>query len=211
MSARPLASIALVVALAAAACGDDDDDGERSANDVYFGALETRPAAGGEPGLEVVRVEPNSPASSSGLQRGDVITTVDGEATVEAGELSSLLAELSETRDAGEKVEIAARRGSRPRIFTVRLAANVYVGAQLLAPPKGEAGARVGGVPGGTPADGAGLRRDDLITAVDGRPISGSNQFIQELAGYAPGDEIELTLSRASEELTVSLTLEPRG
>jgi S1-C subfamily serine protease len=205
-SVTRLAAFTLVaVALLAAACGDDDD-GAATVDDVYVGALETRLAVE-EEGLEVVRVEDNSPVSSSGLARGDVITAVDGERMEDPDELDALLAELAQTHDAGDKVVIAASGEE----FTVRLAANIYLGAQLLAPVGGDRGARVGGVPGGTPADAAGLQRDDLITAVDGDPVSSSNQLIQALAEHQPDDEVELTVSRGAEELTVPVTLQPRG
>jgi S1-C subfamily serine protease len=178
--------------------------------DIYFGQFQATTATAGKPGVVVLKVEANSPLSASGLQRGDVITAVDGAPMTAANELSEFFDQLPETRDAGDKVEITLTRGSRELTVTVRLAANVYIGAQLLASTAGEQGARVGAVPAGTPAAAAGLRRDDLITALDGAPVAGSNQLIQALATHQPGDEVEISVTRGSRQLTLSATLAKR-
>jgi S1-C subfamily serine protease len=216
--------VALAVALVTASCGGHDNGASSTTEsdvatqahqgsgpgDIYFGQLQAVPATAGKPGVVVLKVEPNSPLSASGLQRADVITAIDGQPMTTPDDLRAFFDQLPEIRDAGGKVEITLTRESRDLTVTVRLAANVYLGAQLLASSGGEPGARVGAVPAGTPAAAAGLQRDDLITALDGTPVAGSNQLIQALATHGPGDEVEIAVSRGSRQLTLSATLVKR-
>ncbi len=78
-----------------------------------------------------------------------------------------------------------------------------------------EAGAVVIDVKPGTPAARAGLRGSDfrqterlgdIITAVDGRPVTGEN-LAAVILSYRPGDEVELTVYRDGSPLTIRVTL----
>jgi putative serine protease PepD len=59
----------------------------------------------------------------------------------------------------------------------------------------------------GSPADTAGLQEGDVITRVEGNLISDSTALIVAIRANAPGDEIELTVLRNGQTLTVPLTL----
>jgi len=50
------------------------------------------------------------------------------------------------------------------------------------------------------PADAAGLRRGDLIAAIEGDPIEGPQDLVGAIAGHAPGDQVTLTVLRPNEE-----------
>ncbi|MFN7964744.1 MAG: Do family serine endopeptidase [Acidobacteriota bacterium] len=76
--------------------------------------------------------------------------------------------------------------------------------------PGGISGALVGGVTKQTPADAAGLEQGDIIMAVDGRQIRSSNELVNVVSGYKPGDKIKLTLWRDGAEKSVSVTLTER-
>jgi putative serine protease PepD len=62
--------------------------------------------------------------------------------------------------------------------------------------------------PGG-PADKAGLQPGDVITAIDGKPVSDSNELIVQIRSKVPGDAVELTYLPGGErpERTVKVTL----
>ena len=62
-------------------------------------------------------------------------------------------------------------------------------------------------VPGG-PADQAGLRKGDVITAIDGAEIKGVSDLRAKIAEHSVGDKIELTVQRGNQERKASLTLE---
>ncbi len=61
-------------------------------------------------------------------------------------------------------------------------------------------------VPGG-PADKAGLKPGDIITAFDGKPIAGTDELIVAIRAMAPGDTVQITYTRAGQSRTTSLTL----
>ena len=83
-------------------------------------------------------------------------------------------------------------------------------------------GARIGtvtgadGAPGGAavitvtpggPADRAGLRAGDVIHQLGQAPIPDSGTLLQELAAGHPGQQVEVTITRAGQARTVSVTL----
>jgi serine protease Do len=66
-------------------------------------------------------------------------------------------------------------------------------------------GALVARVFSGSPAQSAGLRAGDVITAVDGRSVDSREAFSTATATLAPGQPIELTLSREGSSRKVQL------
>ncbi|WP_082096585.1 S1C family serine protease [Demequina gelatinilytica] len=64
-----------------------------------------------------------------------------------------------------------------------------------------------GGVVAGGPADEAGIEPGDIITAIDGRPITRSDELIVAIRAKAPGDTVSLTVTTGDDEREVSVTL----
>jgi S1-C subfamily serine protease len=64
-------------------------------------------------------------------------------------------------------------------------------------------------VPGG-PAAGAGLRAGDIITSVGGTAISDTQPLEDLLVQHAPGDKVDLQVTRDGATITVSVTLGTR-
>lgn len=92
------------------------------------------------------------------------------------------------------------------------------------APPRGGEPAAVTGWPGAEfrasaeglevsrvfrngPAERAGLRPGDRVTAVDGAPTATEEEFRRALAGKGPGDRVTLSVARSGERREVELTL----
>lgn len=69
-------------------------------------------------------------------------------------------------------------------------------------------GAIVSSVQSGGPADRAGVKRGDIITAINGEKIEDSNVLRNKIAGTVPGTEVKLTISRDGREQEVSATLD---
>ncbi len=142
-------------------------------------------------GAVVSDVVPDSPAAKAGLRRGDVIVEVDGEAIEDHTDLSLRIrshlkgdkVRLFVIRE-GKKREISVTLGSVPgqpqgqkrslKETEERLGLRVEpvtpeLRSELGAPStKGMAVAEV--LPG-SPADGTGLKRGDIILEVNGRPV----------------------------------------
>ena len=60
----------------------------------------------------------------------------------------------------------------------------------------------------GSAADRAGLRRGDVITALNGTAVNDQNSFRNTIAGAAPGSEVTLTVKRDGREQQVRATLD---
>ena len=73
----------------------------------------------------------------------------------------------------------------------------------------GPGGVIVKGVEEGSPAEQAGLVVDDIITAMDGKPMADFFLFRRKLLGMAPGREIRLTVFRQGKEVSLSGSLAP--
>src|SRR5205823_9427529 len=71
-------------------------------------------------------------------------------------------------------------------------------------------GATVGSVESGTGAAKAGVQSGDVITAVDGKSITSSQQLRAVIAAHKPGDTITLTIRRSGSTKTLDVTLGSR-
>jgi Do/DeqQ family serine protease len=72
---------------------------------------------------------------------------------------------------------------------------------------KGLQGVMVGPVTRGSPADRAGIREGDVITAFDGRPVVDGNQLRNWVASAGPGTEVTLRIYRDGGERDVRVRL----
>jgi putative serine protease PepD len=61
-------------------------------------------------------------------------------------------------------------------------------------------------VPGG-PAEKAGLQPGDVITAIDGTPVTDSSELIVAIRSREPGDTVTLTVQRGGSEQKIDVTL----
>lgn len=73
-----------------------------------------------------------------------------------------------------------------------------------------EAGIIILDVEDGTPADAAGIRANDVILAIEERPLDVANPLIEVLMGYAPGETVTVTVWRNGDEFETDLTLGER-
>ncbi len=71
-------------------------------------------------------------------------------------------------------------------------------------------GQYVASVEPGTPAEKAGLRRGDIIIAIDGQRITNESMFVELLREHKPGDKITLTIRRDGQTITKEVTLTER-
>ncbi|MGH2743065.1 MAG: S1C family serine protease, partial [Thermoleophilaceae bacterium] len=72
------------------------------------------------------------------------------------------------------------------------------------------AGAEIQGVTPGSPAAGAGLQAGDVITGVDGAPVSDPDDVSQAVSGLEPGDQVEVEVMRDGERRTFDVELGTR-
>ncbi len=134
-----------------------------------------------------------SAAEHAGVKTGDIITSINGVAKKDAGELRNTIGMLR----VGDKIEIGLLRDGKPRTVTAVIAeksdleiANAadinkgLEGAELSDAPDG-GGVLVKSVQEGSPAAQNGLRANDLIAGVGRTPITGTKTFKEAVKGAA--------------------------
>jgi putative serine protease PepD len=86
---------------------------------------------------------------------------------------------------------------------------HAYVGVELSGTSAG--GAKVSSVQASSPATAAGLQPGDLITAIDSKTVSSTDQFIATIDNYSPGQTVTLTVTRAGQtkQMQVKLGVRP--
>lgn len=144
-------------------------------------------------------VVPNKPAARAGLQPGDQIIRIGGEAIKDFEDLK-----LAITMNAGTALKVDFVRNGRTQTTTmIPDRENSEYG------PVGRAGIRplfepiVGRVTPGSPAARAGVQRGDRIVTVNGKPVRDMFQ-VDEVIAKAPGAAITLGLSRGTAQYVVS-------
>ena len=114
-----------------------------------------------------------------------------------------------------EVVVVGSRDGQHPMVLD-RLEKRGFLGVQLinLTPELRQhlgasrrSGVLVSRVSPGSPAAEAGVRVGDVITAVDGEPVSTMGQLVGRVSRRQEGDEIELDIVRDGAELNLRATL----
>ena len=100
------------------------------------------------------------------------------------------------------------RSGRQARVYlgleTTKLTNRV---AQYLGLPEEVTGVLMMGAQPGSPADGAGLQRADVVLPIDGIVLETPANLERLIRSKAPGDVIAVTLYRDGERTTVSITL----
>jgi serine protease Do len=162
-------------------------------------------------GALVTQVEPNSPGANAGLKTGDVITQLDGQPVSDAGELQvqvgqkrpgttikldviregksvtvPVTLEAMGKRDGEE--ESASSEHGKPR-WGLGLADVTADAREQLQVPKELAGAVVGNVQPGSPADNAGIQRGDLILEVNRKAVKSASDAVEQLGKIEKGQD----------------------
>ena len=70
-----------------------------------------------------------------------------------------------------------------------------------------EHGVAIAQVEANSPAEKAGLKVGDVITAINGNPIQDVNEFRLQVAGFAPGTTIHLKVARSGQNLDIPVNL----
>jgi serine protease Do len=175
-------------------------------------------------GALVAEVMPNSPAAQAGIQSGDVLTRFDGK-PVESSSSLPILVSLTES---GKTVNVEVWRNGHSQNIRVQLEAHgdkqqiagngdrqgTGFGLSLRPLTPGlrqelgvdaTSGAVIADVANNSAAARAGLRAGDVVTEVNGKPVSDASELAKTLKQLAPGQIVRLKVARGDGKLFVAL------
>jgi putative serine protease PepD len=109
----------------------------------------------------------------------------------------------------GFAIPIDAVKSVADTIISGGTVQHAYLGVQI-ADTNDNTGAQVTRVVSGSPADKAGLQAGDVITAIDGKSITTSDDLTARVNTYKPGDKATLTVKRNSSTKSLSITFGQR-
>ncbi|HTK74438.1 MAG TPA: PDZ domain-containing protein [Gemmataceae bacterium] len=204
---------------------------------VVFAVIDTEKAGTGNPpppqpymgvqgesesgAVKLTVITENGPAAKAGLQAEDVVTAMDGQPVTNYEEWTESFA----AKKVGDKVKLAVKRGNETMEITVTLEARPaggggrggFGGGQQPPAPylgiQGEdagPGTKVTAITENSPAAKAGLKENDVITAMDGQPADTFEKLFEAYSAKRVGDSIKLTVKRGDESKDISVTLEAR-
>ncbi len=177
-------------------------------------------------GALVGEVEPDSPGSKAGLQRGDIILSVDGQPVSDERDLRLRIAAMSP----GQTVKLEIVRNGQKQTVSVTLAefpdktatssegqpsSTALEGVQVdeLTPqiareiglPAGTTGVVISDVDASSSAAEAGLQRGDVIQEVNRQPVSSVEQYEKAIRATGNG-EVLLLINRGGATRYVAIS-----
>lgn len=195
---------------------------------AYLGIL-MGPAEEGSAGIVVREVTPDGPAAKAGLKSGDRVVKLGDEDVTNVEKFLTAVA----ARKPGDKLALGILRDGKAQQLTVTLGERparevpafpdlpglrrpAFLGVQTQAltselkerlKVESATGAVVTEVVPDSPAAKAGLKRDDVITAVDDRPVKTPADLRDSIQKAGAGKEVALRVLRGKEQLSVKATL----
>lgn len=193
---------------------------------IYVGDKEE-----GKKGIWLRDVTPDSPAAAAGLKKGDRIVKLDGK---DIEDVETFLRSVA-AKKPGDQLTIGIVRDDKTQNLTVKLGerparegpgipemprmrrpAFLGVQTQPLSPEMKQrlnvdvdAGAVVTEVVPNSPADKAGLKRDDVITGVQDQSVKTPSDLRDAVQKMGAGKELTLQVLRGKEKLSLKATLRP--
>jgi regulator of sigma E protease len=150
--------------------------------------------------VQVTQVPANSPAAAAGLRAGDKVIALDGEQNPTWEQAEKVLAKLTpdsklsmEVEDAGAKKSVTLPVEQKDLEQPERL-----LGFAPIRPTLED-------VAPGYPAQRAGLKENDVVTAVDGKKIQWWGEFTERVRG-SNGKPVTLDVDRKGQQLHLVVT-----
>ena len=170
-------------------------------------APEQEPVPSSEPPAEAAVTEQPDATPGAVAQRWESF----GSYTASSGQ--TLLVTFNSKGAAIERVELTTRNAKGQLKYRNLEDKSGYLG-HLALTARLERGCTINVVGDGTPADRAGLQRDDVLLAIEGQPINEPTAMEDVLSAKKPGESISLQIERAGTtpptEMTLTATLDVR-
>jgi len=170
---------------------------------------------GGKDPLTVGDLGAGSPAVKAGFKSGDVIETIDGKKPTTLADVVAAV----QVRNPGDEIAIEIVRDGQKQLLKATLgkrpckgdapragvvADSPYLG---LTPGLEKQQVSVSLVAPGSPADRAGVKVGDVITAISGKPVKTVSDLISAVQSRAAGDKITIEILRGGQKQILTVTL----
>ena len=178
-----------------------------------------------EPGtVTVARVSPNTPAAAAGVQVADVIVGIGGHPASPLKDLMPFVIKLVTNDKPGSGIAIDVNRQGKTGVLTIppgkefsSSSANVQAAAQsgagivgLILRDVSPNTVSVVNVTPGSPADFAGIKPADVISAMDRQPVNTSQELLGIIGSHRIGDTVEVQVTRQGKPSLTQMTIVPR-
>lgn len=161
----------------------------------------------------VVQLLPDSPAEKAGVQKGDVLTKVQGKQLATVEELLAVLRE----KKIGQKLAFSVVRNSKPLDFEVRLAPRPGSNQQMPTVWMGVTGKMNDDgkpvlltVSKGSPAEKASLKVGDVVVKVNDKNATTYDALVKLVQDAEAGQKVKLEVARGEGTLIVDVELANR-
>jgi S1-C subfamily serine protease len=201
-------------------------------SDPYIGINMTEPSlkqlkdlnVDGNYGILLSGIVKGSPAEKAGLEKFDILQKFNGEKLYTINQLSRMI----DLEEVGNKIKIEYSRDGKTKKTTITLAdredfINAAYGVHLgvytseltdwtlkKSGLEENYGVQLSGIVPDSPADKAGLEKNDIILELAGEKIYTGNQITKMLKKYTKGDVISLKIWRDEKAINKKVTLEYR-
>lgn len=164
-------------------------------------------------GLQLSGVVSGKGSAAAGLERGDVVTSVDGQQVGAVRDLHQVL----EQHQAGDEVPVTYTRDGQTFQTNVVLSegrrsyhysyerdpCKVFIGVYTTGRGAAGDGVKVTGVIESTPAYESDVRRGDIIMQLDGAAVNTFNELLVERNKHEPGDWFTLNIERDGQMMDI--------
>ena len=166
-----------------------------------------------EKGVKLSGIIQGKGAAAAGLQKGDIITKVDGNKVNHPDDIGRVIREmkpgevvkvnfLRNGKKMSERVELSAGKSRfRNRYKVERDPCKVFIGVETNETP--DEGVKVSKIIEDTPAYDMDLRRGDIILKFDKVPVNSQPELLRERNLNQPGDYFKMTILRDGKKKTV--------
>ncbi|NRQ39149.1 PDZ domain-containing protein [Nonomuraea sp. NN258] len=130
-----------------------------------------------------------------------------------AGELvgiNTAIAAQAQAGGVGFAIPINTAKHVSEQLIKNGKVSHAFLGVSVTDATGDVAGALIGQITPGSPAEKAGLRQGDLITKMGDKPVDGGDTVVGQVRGFKPGQQVKITYMRDGQTSETTVTLEEK-
>lgn len=169
-------------------------------------------------GVLITGIVANSGAQKAGLQKDDILLTINGQSTADNNELRQILSQFKPNevvaltyKRNGAALQTQATLGekeSHGSYYQERDPCKVFIGVTISG-RSSEGGVRVSGIVPGTAAEKHKVQKGDVILAMDDVAVNSFNELLTERNKHEAGDLFTLTILRDGQTMDLDAQFTP--